>query len=61
MPNQFRAIAFNVRNVASVVYHPKVRTVKADAVKDEREMKEKHPHLKSTAIVSPGDPLWKAD
>jgi hypothetical protein len=59
--NKFRAIAFNVMNAASVVYHPKIRTVKAEADKDVLELKQQHPDLKSTAVIQPGDPLWKDD
>jgi hypothetical protein len=59
--NRFRAIAFNTMNIASVVYHPKIRTVKAEADEDALELKKQYPNLKSTAVIRPGEPLWKDD
>lgn len=61
MAKRFRAIALNVNDAASVVYHPKIRDVKSDAYKDETELKTQYPHLRTTTVIAPGDPLWKDD
>jgi hypothetical protein len=61
MPNRFRAIALKVNNLASVVYHPKIRTVKAEADKDCLELEEQYPHLPTRVVIRPGEPLWRED
>lgn len=61
MPNRFRAIAFDARTALSIVYHPKIRAVKAEAVEDMAEMKKLYPNKLSTAVIIPGEPFWKED
>jgi hypothetical protein len=61
MAGRFRAIALNVNDITTLVYHPKIRDVKKDAEKDKEELKIDYPNLKTFQVISPVDPLWKDD
>jgi hypothetical protein len=61
MPHKFRAIALKTNWASSVVYHPKIRTVKAEATEDLKELAEQYPDLPTRVVIIPTDPLWKDD
>lgn len=61
MAHRFRAIALNTNWASSVVYHPKIRTVKTEATEDLKDLAKQYPDLPTRVVIGPTDPLWKDD